>query len=166
MLALVLASGETLAVASRESSARSFAVRFYRTYVRLKMSGLPDAKQYRTLSPLLSADLRRLFEAARVEQDKAARERPDEKPPWNDGDLFTSLFEGAQSFTIGQPKMRGQYAEVPVKLAYRSGGSVSRWEDTLVLVRTREGWRVWDVLLKGDWAFKNGDSLRGVLRAR
>jgi hypothetical protein len=55
---------------------------------------------------------------------------------------------------------------VPVHLEYRGrSSSVSRWEDTLVLVRTRAGWRVWDIKLNGDWQFKNGASLRGVLGA-
>jgi hypothetical protein len=165
LLALTLASGQTLAQTPGQTSSTEFAARFYRTYLKLKVRGLPDAEQYKALSPLLSSDLQRLFEAARIEQAKAIAEHPDEKPPWADGDLFTSLFEGATSFRLGRPKRRGEYTDVPVRLAYRGGGAVSRWEDTLVLIRTGDGWRVWDIKLNGDWQFKNGASLRGVLSA-
>ncbi|MDQ1557646.1 MAG: hypothetical protein QOD32_706 [Pyrinomonadaceae bacterium] len=163
LLAVTLASGQTLAKPpARAESPADFAARFYRTYLKLKMNGLPDDRQYRSLAPLLSPDLRRLIEAARVEQTAAIKAHPDEKPPWIDGDLFTSLHEGAQSFRVGRPTLRGEYADVPVRLAYRRRG-VTRWEDTLVLIRTPAGWRVWDIKLNGDWQFKNGDSLRAVL---
>lgn len=165
LLTLTLASGQTLAQTPGQPSSRDFATRFYRTYLKLKMNGLPDDEQYKVLSPLLSSDLRRLFEAARIKQDKAFKEHPDEKPPWADGDLFTSLHEGATSFRLGTPKRRGKYRDVPVSLAYRGRRSVSRWEDTLALIRTPAGWRVWDIKLNGDWQFKNGPSLRGVLGA-
>ncbi len=165
-LLLLLPPSQTFAVTPSQNSPRDIALRFYRTYLKLKVSGLPDARQYKALSPLLSPDLRRLLEAARLEQAVAFRERPDEKGPWSDGDLFTSLHEGAQSFRIGRPTARGNYAYVPVYLEYRGGGAISRWHDTLVLIRTREGWRVWDILLNGDWQFKSGNSLRSVLGAK
>lgn len=93
------------------------------------------------------------------------REHPDEKPPWADGDLFTSLFEGAQSFRLGRPTAHGDRTEIPVHLVYRNGGSTTRWSDVLVMVRNRNRWLVWDIRLKGQWAFKSGDSLRTVLKS-
>ncbi|HEV2800725.1 MAG TPA: hypothetical protein VGW12_09520 [Pyrinomonadaceae bacterium] len=167
LLALSLGSAHLVAASPRQSaSPADFAARFYRTYLKLKMNGLPDEKQYKVLAPLLSSQLQQLFAAARVEQDRAIREQPDEKPPWIEGDLFTSLYEGAHSFRIGRPKLRGEYADVPVRLAYRGDrGRTVRWEDTLVLVRTPQGWRIWDIKLNGDWQFKNGASLRAILRA-
>jgi hypothetical protein len=137
--------------------------RFYRTYLKLKVRGLPNEKELKALSPFLSRDLQQLFKDARSTQQKYIREHPDDKPPWDDGDLFTSLFEGANSFRLGVSRIKGARAEVPVHLAYRGGGSISRWSDVLVLTRTGDGWRVWDILLKGEWAFKSGESLRGVL---
>jgi hypothetical protein len=167
VMALAPATGSAFADSPQQVSAKNFASRFYRTYLKLKVLGLPGAKQYKVLAPLLSADLRRLFEAARREQEKFIKENgPDEKPPWADGDLFTSSFEGAQSFQLGSPTISGDNAEVPVHLTYGSGSSAVRWSDTLVLVRTRSGWLVSDILLKGDWQFKSGDSLRGILKTK
>jgi hypothetical protein len=139
--------------------------RFYRTYLKLKVRGLPNERELKALLPFLSRDLQQLFKDAKSTQQKYIREHPDDKPPWIEGDLFTSLFEGANSFRLGAPRINGARAEVPVHLAYRGGGSTSRWSDVLVLTRTADGWRVWDILLKGDWTFKSGDSLRSVLRS-
>lgn len=134
--------------------------------MRLKVSGLPDAKQMKVLTPLLSEDLLRLFESAKREQEKFIKENTDEKPPWIEGDLFTSLFEGATSFRIGKSQARDQYSEILIHLERRDRSGLSRWTDTLVLARTKAGWQVWDILLKGEWEFKQAGSLRAILEAR
>ena len=118
----------------------------------------------KVLSPLITADLKELFENAQQTEAKFIKEHPDEKPPYGDGDLFTSLFEGAQSFQVGRPSPRRGRAEVPVKLRYTQGGSTTRWSDVLILVRKGNRWLVSDILLKGDWAFKSGASLRANLK--
>ena len=104
-----------------------------------------------------------LFENARQTHDKFVRETPEEKPPWADGDLFTSLFEGANAFTTGKPTTIGDRVEIPVQLSYTSDGATSKWTDVIVLVNTPAGWRVRDILMKGEWQFKNGESLRKIL---
>ena len=162
ILLFLLASGPPVAGQER-ASPQTTANRFYRTYLKLNVRGLPDEKELKALSPFLSRDLQQLFKDARNTQQKYIREHPDDKPPWADGDLFTSLFEGANSFRLGAPRIKGDRAEVPVHLAYRGGGATSRWSDVLVLTRTADGWRVSDILLKAEWAFKSGQSLRSVL---
>lgn len=148
------------AAAQGSSSATQATNRFYRTYLKLKILGLPNAEQMKTLTPLITPDLNDLFEAARKTQAQFIKDHPDEKPPWADGDLFTSLFEGAQSFRLGRPTANGDRVEVPVHLTYHQGGSTTRWSDVIVLVRDKNRWLVSDILLKGEWAFKSGDSLR------
>ena len=107
-----------------------------------------------------------MFDIAKRERDRFIKENPEEKPPWIEGDLFSSLFEGASAFRVGPTTMHGGRAEVKIHLVYREGGDTVRWTDTLILSRTKDGWRVWDIVFNGDWAFKNGESLRGVLRAK
>ena len=87
-----------------QATARNAAAHFYSTYLALKVRGLPNIRQSKLLLPLLTPDLQQMFAAAEREQNKFSKEHPDEKPPWGDGDLFSSLFEGAQSFTLGEPK--------------------------------------------------------------
>jgi hypothetical protein len=159
LLVLLLAPLQPPA-AQGSSSATQAANRFYRTYLKLKILGLPNSEQMKALTPLITSDLNELFEAARKTQAQFIKDHPDEKPPWADGDLFTSLFEGAQSFRLGRPIANGDRVEVPVHLTYHQGGSTTRWSDVIVLVRDKNLWLVSDILLKGEWAFKSGDSLR------
>ena len=163
LLVLLFACSELASAQPSRSSPGSTAEQFYRTYLKLQIRGLPDEKQLNALSPMLAPDLKRLFENATRIRDKYIQEHPDDKPPWTDGDLFTSLFEGAQSFKVGTPLVRGNRSEIPIHLVYSEGGSTTRWSDALVLVRTKGRWLVWDILFKGEWAFKQGNSLRSVL---
>lgn len=142
------------------------ASRFYGAYLKLKVRGLPDSAQRKVLWPLLSEDLRRMFDIAKQEQERFIKENPEEKPPWIEGDLFSSLFEGASAFRVGPATVHGGRTEVAIYLAYREGGDTVRWTDTLILTRTKDGWLVWDIIFNGDWPFKSGESLRGVLRAK
>lgn len=150
---------------AQQQKPETFANQFYQKYLELNVRGLPDEKELKLLSPYLNEDLRKLFEKARLEQKRFIDEKPTEKTPWIEGDMFTSLFEGAQTFKIGEVKTRGIYTDVNVNLEYKESGETSRWTDTLVLVKTKQGWRVWDILLNGDWQFKNGSNLRQVLDA-
>ena len=161
---LCLVSCGQAVTAQAQSTPSQAANNFYRTYLKLNIRGLPSDEQMKVLSPLITTDLKGLFENAQKEQTKFIKENPNEKPPWGDGDLFTSLFEGAQSFRLGRAKVRRGQADVPVHLAYTQGGSTSRWSDILILVRRGNRWLVSDILLKGDWAFKSGASLRENLR--
>ncbi|HLM59250.1 MAG TPA: hypothetical protein VK308_00470 [Pyrinomonadaceae bacterium] len=164
-LLVLLVFGSTTSCAQKQKP-EDFANRFYQSYLKLNMRGLPDEQELKSLSPFLSEDLRLLFEKAKLKQKQFIAENPDDmKPPWIEGDMFTSLFEGAQFFKIGKVKTRGVYTDVSVDLEYEENGETSRWTDTLVLIKTKEGWRVWDILLNGDWEFKAGSNLRHMLGA-
>ncbi len=163
---LLLTSSQSFAQSTNKSTPLSAARQFYRLYLQLKMSGLPNEKDFQALAPLLTPELRRLIKAADKEQEEYAQKFPDNKPPWIEGDLFSSLYEGATSFKLGKAQVRGEYAEVTAHLVNNEGKPPARWTDLLVLKRTRDGWLVDDIKLKGEWAFKSGSSLRGILSAR
>ena len=164
--AVALTAPSPAAAAGRASlsAPNTAATRFYETYLQLRVRGLPSARQRKLLWPLLTPDLQRLLEAAQREQDRYTNEHPEDTPPWCEGDLFSSLFEGAQSFRLGTADTRGNRAEVPAHLTYRDRKDVVRWTDTLVLERIGQSWRVFDIRFNGTWDFKSGDSLRRVLR--
>ena len=160
LLALLL-----LVSVAHAASPKAVAAQFYRTCQRLKISGLPTARQSKLLAPYLSQELQQLIQSARQKQAEFIKAHPDEKPPWIEGDFFSSSFEGSHGFRVGAPVMQKDRAEVSVQLFYRDGKKVIRWSDALVLTRTKNSWVVSDLLYKAPWDFKPGTSLRGVLQA-
>lgn len=145
-----------------QSSPRAVASRFYALVVREDPTGLPDAREMRLFEPYLSRDLRTLFGRAREEQAEFMRANPQEKPPNVDGCLFSCLYEGPKGFRVGRPRVSGRFAYVTVTQTAEPGGG-AEWSDTLVLVRERGRWLVWDIRMGCDWPFRMGPTLRAML---
>ncbi|MBX3638868.1 MAG: hypothetical protein KF683_26125 [Rubrivivax sp.] len=78
---------------------------------------------------------------------------PDEAPEI-DGDPFTDSQEPVLHFAVGKARVRGERAEVPVRMA----DEARRWTLQYRLVRGTSGWRVDDVLQR------DGTPLRRLLR--
>jgi hypothetical protein len=114
----------------------------------------------------LTPELAALFDAAQRQQDVFIAAHPDEKPPWIDGDLFSSLFEGAQTFEVDSSTVRDSRADVPVHLTYADSSNTTQWTDTLVLTLLGGTWLVDDIAFGGTWPFRTGGSLRRVLASR
>ena len=152
-------------VTTGPATAQQAANTFYREVRRERMEGLPSVAQLKRLRPYLSTDLAHGFEQASAKQKAYLRQHPEDKGPWVEGDLFSSLFEGVTAWKLGQVQVQGRKAEVPVHLSYREEkGKPVEWQDTLVLVQTPDGWRVDDIRMGGDWTFKaGGQSLRQTL---
>jgi len=170
-VALLLASS-VLASAQRPTTQRvpnspgTAVIKFYSALIKQKVSGLPTAKQRPAIWPLLTEDLKALLDAAQREQDAFIEANPDEKPPFIEGDLFSSLFEGAQSFELGQTSLHDRQAIVPVMFTYSDGARTTKWTDTVVLMKSGGAWKIWDVRYGGTWDFKPGTNLRAVLGAK
>ncbi len=160
-------SNDTSPSLEETGSPAAVAKAFYAEVRRTTIHGLPDEKQMQRLSKSLTPGLIQLFHDARAEQREFIRDNPDEKPPWIEGDLFSSLFEGVEKSRMGEVQQVGEQATAKVHLSYNGGLTETvNWTDTLVLVLTQEGWKVDDIRLEGDWAFKYGTTLRGILSAR
>lgn len=162
VLVLLLAPVYCEARAAAQKSPHQVASEFYTLVVREDPSGLPEARQMRLFAPYLSRSLRGLFAGAQKEQDEAVRARPDEKPPNVDGCLFSCLFEGPKRFRLNKPRLEGRFAYVGVEQSGEADGDV-KWTDTLVLVKERGRWLVWDIRMGCSWAFRMGPTLRSML---
>lgn len=141
---------------------------FYAQYRQLGFTGLPDAQQQRRLAPHLSPGLARTLAAARTEQQRCARLHPDDKPPWIEGDLFTSTFEGHQSAQAGEVTGQAAQREVVMSFTYEDRGQTVRWQDVALMVRHRGRWVLDDVRYQGGFEFGNpsGSRLRAGLAER
>ena len=137
----------------------------------LRISGLPDDTQMATLAPLLSDELRLSMQAARTWQkgeiERMQREGSEDKPPFIEGDLFGSLFEGAQSTRAVAVSEAGDRIRVSLDRSYGGDGERVQWQDRAVLQRVGDGYRLDDIEYGGDWAFQAGTgTLRNTLEAR
>ncbi len=137
----------------------------------LRISGLPDDTQMAALAPLLSDDLRQSMDAARAWQrgeiERMQREGSEDKPPFIEGDLFGSLFEGAQNTRAVAVSEADGRILVTLDRSYGSDPDRVVWQDHAVLVRVGGGYCLDDVEYGGDWAFQAGTAtLRKTLQAR
>lgn len=145
--------------------------------------GIPGPRDLDRLRPYLSHGLQDDLDAAARWRDAEAQRAPDEKPPFVDGDLFTSNFEGfttfrmgpvtsgddggfrvAVTFTYEPPAAGGPGAEPPTPGA-KPAATVT-WTDVFVVLRDRGALAVDDVVYGADWPFANHGRLRAALRAR
>ena len=137
---------------------------FYAKYITLKMSGLPTNDQVREISPFVSDKIKDLIAADRRKQVAFLKKHPDEKPPWIEGDLFSSLSEGADSYKVGSARKSGNTAEVDVHLSYGEGSQSEKWTDTAVLKLIGGRWVIDNILFKGKWQSRSAGSLIKALR--
>jgi hypothetical protein len=138
---------------------------FYDICIEEKITGLPTDAQFEELRPLISESLANLLADARMEQAEFSREYPDEKPPWVEGDLFSSLFEGPTRFTAGKAVIHGKHATVTVDFADDSAGDKPfEWKDDVLLVLNDDGdWLIDDIVYRGTWDFATKGKLSDAL---
>lgn len=139
--------------------------RFYQTVIRSGVTGAPTRKQLADLAPFLTTELHDLLQDARGLSEREAAVHPDEKPPFVEGDLFSSLFEGPTDLTIEASAEGGSRRLVAVRLMdVRLTPTVS-WTDTIVV--REEGGRlvIADIRYGGTWDFAKRGSLVASLRA-
>lgn len=164
LLCILTVSGcASLQTSSAPSDPRQTVQIFYSTLLTNKVSGLPDGKTMKALAPLMTPDLARYFREARQVQAVFMKHSPDEKPPWCEGDLFSSLFEGPQKVSVGEPRIIGSRAEVPVLCSHSDRSGTTRWTDVFLLQKTPRGWLVEDVRYGGKWPFAASGTLSEVL---
>ena len=150
-----------MAVGSLMTSPARAAEPFYRTKLELKIDGLPQEWQLANLTPLITPELNRVIEKAMFTQAAFIFNKKEGKPPWVEGDLFSSLFEGVTTFKTGAVSITGTTAEVPLALTHTANGQTTQWTDHLILKQVQSGsWLVDDLRYGGTW----DAATRGTLR--
>ncbi len=131
--------------------------------LELKIDGLPQEWQLANLTALITPELNRVFDKASFTQAAFIINKKEGKPPWIEGDLFSSLFEGVTTFKTGAASLTGTTAEVPLALTYTANGQTTQWTDHLILKQAPGGgWLVDDLRYGGTW----DTAARGTLRQR
>ncbi len=158
------AAGAPAPVAPPAQSPEAAVVDFLTMHQRLGNSGLPDAGSMSAYSAFLCPSLTSALRDARVRQEQFRASNPDEKPPLVEGDLFSSLFEGPESYSAAESKIEGSRALVRMDLRHGEGSGATRWQDTVVLELDDGIWCISDVEYGGKWPFANRGRLSETLK--
>ena len=128
---------------------------FYQQHLKTHSPGIPGADELTQLRPFLSQALFALLSQASDTETKYHAAAEDPVPPLVDGDLFTSLFEGATSFAVDSCESEDNRASCLVAFRYAGssgdGGNSAgqtgeeRWKDKLLLVKENQQWRIDDI---------------------
>jgi hypothetical protein len=148
---------------------------FYTTYLAHGIGGLPAGDELEQLKPFLSDNLNRLIADALKYQERFIASHPDEqmpnappikyKPPFVDGDYFSSLFEGPRSFKVARTaaEPNGSW-QVYVHFWYDP--SLEGWEDVIIVAKQRGRYVIDDVLFSGAGEFNPSGRLSDRLKSR
>jgi hypothetical protein len=130
--------------------------------------GIPDATVRVRYAPVLSPGLNKQLAAAASAQARLTAKVHNAVPPMLEGDIFSSLFEGATAWKVGACQVNAKTARCPVALSYTPPSAArpakpTNWNDTLMLVNTPQGWKVDDVAYDAGFAFGNTGRLSAML---
>jgi hypothetical protein len=133
--------------------------------------GIPDATGRLRYSAVLSPRLNKQLADAAAAQRRLTAKMKNVVPPMLEGDIFSSLFEGATAWKVGACPNDGKTARCSVALNYgpppaagKQAAKPASWNDTLILTNTPQGWKVDDVLYDAGFAFGNTGRLTSMLQ--
>jgi hypothetical protein len=140
---------------------------FYAVSITFKNGGVPDTAGLAKLQPVVSAKLHTLLVEAGKAEARHTVATKNEEPPYLQGDIFSSLFEGVSEFVVEECQNSNFEAAgtCKVKLTYDPKGKPVVWTDTAVVVEDAGAWRVDDIEYGGTWAFGNKGKLSDTLKS-
>lgn len=157
--ALMVAAASGVACRQSDATPRDVVVQFFTMRDALGVDGAPRATELTALRPFITDSLAHGLAAADSLRLADMQRAPDEKPAFVEGDLFSSLFEGATGMTASAPVASGDVQLVPVTFTNDQQKPAVSWMDTVVVRKENGRWLVHDVRYGGTWAFANKGSL-------
>lgn len=139
---------------------------FYKVYLEVQPSGVPHGKEEQNFRPHISATLSSLVKEADQAEQRYDRATKGELPPLVEGDIFTSLFEGAAAFKVLSCEGKTAAGSCWVQFTYIDPGDESsfKWQDRVYLIKDSHGWLVDDIEFFGDWESAHKGHLKDILR--
>lgn len=166
LFALPLAScGDEEAVADTASAISAF----YDIVMSERQSGVPSMEMRTRLRPVISPELDRLLgQAAEAERRHTMRTNNSE-PPYLQGDIFSSLFEGATAYEVGSCATKNdETIACVVSLSHEVEGEAFEWKDRVLLTISANDANVFlvdDIAYGGEWDFASRGTLKASLRS-
>lgn len=170
LLALLLLAAPAHAAPTAQDPAAAV-TGFYGVYgsQQVRGVGIPDATGRLRLQPFLSPRLNKQLATAAAAQARLTAKVKNAVPPMLEGDIFSSLFEGATAWKVLNCQQTDKTARCSVALTHApvpagpKPEKPANWTDTIVLTATPEGWKVDDVLYDAGFAFGNTGRLSDML---
>jgi hypothetical protein len=167
MLACAVILVAAVAACSRgdERKVKSAVRNFYDTYLKVRPSGVPTKAQQDDFKKVVSVNLAGLLDEAATVED-TSREPDSPAPPRLEGDVFTSVDEGALSYQIDRCDIESGSAMCVIDLTSVENGKRDKltWKDRIFLVREGDRWVVDDIEYYGDKQFMHKGRLKEVLK--
>lgn len=156
-----------------EDGAAAAARSFYDIVLAAHSTGVPDEELRAELRPVISPDLDSLIAQAAEAERRHTERTNNEEPPYMEGDIFSSLFEGPTGYEIGPCAEQQENGDISMRcdvmLVHDAENEPVQWTDRVVLVASgtpeERRWLVDDILYGGDWDFAPKGSLKASLRA-
>ena len=125
---------------------------------------VPEPRALDALRPFMSDTLHHLMQRAHAVRDSVRALVPREKPPFADGELFASLFEGYTAWNPQRTQTVGDTALVLMAFVNDTQKPEVRWADTVIVVRERDRYVVTDVRYGAGWDFAARGTLQHALQ--
>ena len=164
---LLLGAAALLSGAAPADLPETVAEGFYAVVLKYAQTGgVPNTKERAELAPFVTPTLLKALSNADGAEVLYAKKTNHEVPPLVEGDLFTSMFEGATTAKVTQCTAEGTHQNCAVALTYVDARdkSTTRWTDTAVFAKTSAGWRLDDIVYGGTWDFGHKGKLSTLLR--
>ena len=123
---------------------------FYRIHLKNHAPGLPSADELKQFEPLVSRALYALLTRAEAADVRYHTVAGAQAARIIEGDLFTSLYEGATSFAVQSCDSEADRASCQVSFRYQKDGADESWNDKILLVREERQWRIDDIEFIGN----------------
>jgi hypothetical protein len=139
---------------------------FYSMRIASGARGTPSIDELERLSPLISVELHDLLQEALLKHHKLASSSTPARRSFAEGDLFSSLFDGPTSLTVGAAEqLAGDEFLITVQLTSAKQLPALSWSDQVRVVREQGRYVVADIQYANHWAFGANTRLIRSLRA-
>jgi hypothetical protein len=135
---------------------------FYNWRITEDINGVPTPDQLAQMQPYLSKELRVLLK--QTTSDYAPKEKSSEARTIENGDWFTSMFDGPTSFRVREIQDEGSRHLVSVRFTAAQQLPAVNWHDQIVVIEEDGKHVIANVVYENHWAFKDQATLIDALK--